>query len=711
MVNIQVPPEFITAASHACGAVLFLTLTILLLTAWRGRLQGGLLVGACIVSTFWCAAVATSALLDYPTFVGLLLLELARSALWFLFLLGLLGYSASGRGRSSASLGYIPVGVFGLCTIVGLVVLSQLAPQALPLAPEDKAKAIHFGYLVLAVMGLILVEQVYRNTRAEHRWAIKFLCFGLGAIFVFDLYLYSNALLFGRIDSILWSARGVISALAVPLVAVAAVRNPAWSVEIFVSRHVVFHTASLLGSGVYLILMAAAGYYIRYYGGTWGGVAQTVFLSGALMLLLVLMSSGQLRARLRVLLGKHFYSNKYDYREEWLKFTHTLSSREPGAELKTTVIRATAAIVESPGGIMWSRDRAGPFRVVASWQAAPPSESTISSSAPLIQFLERQGWVIAIDEYLLEPDRYPGLALPKSVESLRRPWLIVPLMQADELVGLIALQHSGTKVGLNWEDHDLLKTVGRQAASYVALVEANEALNDARQFEAFNRLSAYVVHDLKNLVAQLSLVVDNSKRHLHSPGFVEDAIGTVEHASNKMNRLLGQLRKGRTQSRAAERIVLNEVLADVVKSRRAQEPVPVLHCTQKKLAVFLERDRLESVIEHLVQNAQEATPATGEVSVTLTEEGLQAVIAVKDNGAGMDAKFVAERLFRPFDTTKGNAGMGVGVYESREFVVAAGGAFDVSSETGRGTTFYIRLPIDVSSGSERPSRDDVGALS
>jgi len=267
-------------------------------------------------------------------------------------------------------------------------------------------------------------------------------------------------------------------------------------------------------------------------------------------------------------------------------------------------------------------------------------------------------------------------------------------LHAERLVGFIVVTRSDTKPALNWEDADLLKAVGRQAASYLALLDATEALTEARQFEAFNRLSAYVVHDLKNLVAQLSLVVSNAERHLHAPGFIEDAIATVANACTKMNRLLGQLRKGRLEEGDVHSVVLADIVHDVLRTRAGERPIPQPGALTLGVRVRAERDRLTAVIGHLVQNAQEATPAEGRVEVSVAVEGRWGVIAIADTGSGMDETFVAERLFRPFDTTKGNAGMGVGVYESREFVESLGGELRVRSGIGTGTTFQVCLPMD-----------------
>jgi len=216
---------------------------------------------------------------------------------------------------------------------------------------------------------------------------------------------------------------------------------------------------------------------------------------------------------------------------------------------------------------------------------------------------------------------------------------------------------------------------------------------DARQFEAFNRLSAYVVHDLKNIVAQLSLIVINAKRHRENPVFVDDAFATVENTVGKMKRMLSQLRQGHMDSRDNSQIELNATLADVVKNHSNEHPVPEFISTENDMIIIANIDRFSVVIGHLIQNAQEATPDDGFVRLSACREGDHALLLIKDNGCGMDKLFLRERLFRPFDTTKGNAGMGIGVYESREFIHSLGGQLDVHSEVDEGTTFFIRLKL------------------
>jgi putative PEP-CTERM system histidine kinase len=246
---------------------------------------------------------------------------------------------------------------------------------------------------------------------------------------------------------------------------------------------------------------------------------------------------------------------------------------------------------------------------------------------------------------------------------------------------------------VNWEDCDLLKTVGREAASHLTQFEASQALSEARQFEMCSRLSTYVMHDLKNLIAQLSLVVTNAAKHRNNPQFMEDAISTVEHSVQKMNRLLAQLRSGGTADSGAEWFDLCELLSDVAQTMGNGRPVPSVDCQVTGIGVYCNRERCAAVIGHVVRNAQDATPDDGKVMVRLFKSEDMAVIEVQDTGCGMDEAFIRERLFKPFETTKGASGTGIGAYEAREFIRAMGGNVEVISRVAEGTTFRLRVPI------------------
>jgi putative PEP-CTERM system histidine kinase len=262
----------------------------------------------------------------------------------------------------------------------------------------------------------------------------------------------------------------------------------------------------------------------------------------------------------------------------------------------------------------------------------------------------------------------------------------------------------------NWEDSDLLKTAGRQAAVHLAQIGAMEALSQARQFESFNRFSAFVVHDVKNVVAQLSLMLKNAEKHKNNPAFQEDMLATVGHATQKMTRMLSQLRAGYQTAQGAALVNLAELLASVVADKRQYRPAPTFAHAGGDVWVLAERERLARVLGHLVQNAIEATTDTGVVVVSLETDDGRAMIEVRDSGKGMDDAFIRNQLFRPFASTK-SAGMGIGAYECREYVRELKGDIRVESRVDEGTTFTVSLPAHArktEGNSEMPWQGAIG---
>jgi putative PEP-CTERM system histidine kinase len=677
--------------SYTTAAVFFVVFAGLLLTRWHGRMQGAILVLAITLSTFWAASAAYVSGVEAATYtIAYYILEVLRNAAWFIFLFRLLAPLKKEKATTTATYRYAEPTVLIFTVVILVADLSPvLVAKFLPVTTGVDIRVV--GHLAFAIIGLALIEQLFRNTVRSERWAVKYLYLGIGTIFVYDFFMYADALLFRRLDADLWQARGFINALIVPLLAISVSRNPEWSLKVFVSQRAFFHTAALIGAGLYLLFMAGTGYYIREYGGTWGGAAQATFLSCAILLLIVILYSGQMRARVRIFISKHFFGYKYDYRDEWLALSNTLTSSE--LELRERAIRALANIVDSPGGILWTRTEAGHFSYTTHWSMGRPVQENIPEDSSLVRFLEERQWIIDLKDYEQSYEEYDGLEIPQWLRDIEHAWLVIPLIQNDVLIAFILIADSRAPRLINWEDRDLLKTVGLQVANYIDLIGTTEALTNARQFEAFNRLSSYVVHDLKNVSAQLSLVVSNAKRHKDNPEFIEDAFKTIENATIKMNRMLAQLRKGGKEESTKAIVNLTHALREAVSYCRTRSPKPVLVDPEEEILVFVDQDKLVNVVTHLIQNAQEATAADGYVKLQIKNIGEEAELVISDNGSGMSEKFMREELFRPFATTKGNAGMGIGVYESREFIWAQGGDLRVNSREGEGTTFVIRLPL------------------
>ncbi|MGB5833999.1 MAG: XrtA/PEP-CTERM system histidine kinase PrsK, partial [Thiohalocapsa sp.] len=431
-----------------------------------------------------------------------------------------------------------------------------------------------------------------------------------------------------------------------------------------------------------------------YYGGEWTTVFQPLFFFGAGLVLVVLLFSGQLRSRLKVLINKHFFSYRYDYREEWLRLISILSGKTLEAALPERIVFALSELVESPGGAIWVRMEDGICRFGHCWNISQTEVDVHWDPAQFCVALSRSGRIMKIEAEDGDDPPADGVPIPEWMINQRSLWLLVPLFHEDQLFGFVILSKPRAPQGLDWENLQLLQTAARQAASYLALDDAATALAQARQFEGFNRLSAFVVHDLKNLIAQLSLVSKNAERYKHNQAFVDDAFQTVSNSVAKMQRLLAQLRSASASGRE-ERVHLKSILEAVVAERRLAQVHPKLRLVcDLDFTVSADSDRLSAILGNVIQNAQDATQKDGQVDVRLSAHPLGALVEIDDDGRGMDEAFVRDRLFRPFDSTKGLSGMGIGAFECRAFVTSLGGRVEVESMLGKGTCFKIIIPAD-----------------
>lgn len=672
-------------AGYGVAGLGFFFLTALLVISWRGRRVGRRLIAAGAITTIWAFILAAEIWQGAMPLLGVYVAEIARDAAWLLVLTELAGAAASRVlivGTHVLWLGLLVIGI-------AAPVLPQLGVQI-----DTPSLLLSRAGLALALVGLVLLEQIYRNSGQAGRTALRYFVLGVGGMLAYDLFLYSQAELMRGISADAWNARGIVVVFAVPLIALAVRRNPEWSLDIFVSRQVVFYTATFVAVGVYLIVMALAGYVIRDLGGSWGRVGQILFFAGAAVVMVFLMASSALRRHAAVFISKHFYRNKYDYRIEWLRFIQTLSLTTD-EDIRRTSVRAVAQIFASPGGVLFLSDQqAREFVPVMAWPIRLESVSgiaPISANSELVRFVRQKQWIIDLQEYRRLPDAYQNIELPGWLLQNPTFRIISPLLELEQLFGFFMLYDPPPPFVLMYEDRDLLKTVGRHVATQLAQHDADRRLAESRQFEAYNRLTAFMMHDLKNSVAQLQLIVGNAERHKHNPDFIDDAIGTIDNTVERMTRLIEQLSHAATDA-PTQTIRLDDLVRNTVDRCSLRTPVPELQVGADPILVKADLPRLAAVVEHVIRNAQDATP-DGSVSITLHTAADDVVLTVADTGKGMDSEFVRERLFRPFDSTKGSKGMGIGAYQAREYVQMLGGHVEVQSNPGQGTVFSITLPL------------------
>ena len=615
-------------------------------------------------------------------------LELARSAGWIAFLVAIL-LPTWENGTAARLRMIVPAAVSLLCISIALIDIYGHGWIGVSFGNTTVDIGL-FGRLILALIGLLLVENLFANTAPHRRWSIKYLSFGVAALFAYDFFMYSEAALFQRLNEGLAEARGLINAVVVPLIAVSATRNPSWSLDLFVSRRFIFRSATLIGAGCYLLMMAGVGFYLRQFGGEWGAAVQATFVFAAVVVLVIISTSGTARSRLKVTINKHFFNYKYDYRDEWLGLISTISSQQSVGGLPDRVIEAMAAIVDSPEGALWQRREGDRFDLLATWNCRA-RDGILRTHPDFSSFVEQRQWVVDLADFRRRPENYGHLNLPDWIDEIPRSWLLIPLMHLDRLTGILVLGRPRAPQELNWEDYDLLKTAGRQAASYLEEHSAARSLTQSQQFDKFNRRFAFVIHDIKNLTSQLSLMLENAKKHKANPAFQEDMLETIHESVEKMKRLLVRLHGDDEADSIRDRIDLDSFLEAVVE----QSAVPAGRLTHdglgRKILVTADEERLSAVLAHLIDNAFEAAGPTGTVRIDLAEDDGDAVISVVDDGPGMDPEFVRKDLFLPFRSTKSD-GYGIGAFECREYIRDMGGMLEVESKLGAGTTVRITLP-------------------
>ncbi|MFT5003751.1 MAG: putative PEP-CTERM system histidine kinase, partial [Flavobacteriales bacterium] len=502
-------------------------------------------------------------------------------------------------------------------------------------------------FIVLNLWSLVLLEQLYRSADSQVRWAIWPMVIALASVAIFDFVLYAQATMVDGIDFDFWFSRGFISLIVVPLLLISTRRIRNGAVRVFVSRHVVFYSSMLMIAGIYLLVMAFAGYVINYIGGEWGSVVSIGFLMLSALVLVALFITESLRRKLKVFIAKNFFANKYEYRDEWLNLigkietTNAESYYQMATQIMMSKVNACAgAILKKVTGQRFSVQYSEKLLLDDTF-----NQQLVECSL----FCQRQGWIIDVEEYRKTPTVYPGLSLDLSLFDTKSIRIIVPIFIGKAFYGMFILAGKNQVKQLNWEDRDLLFAISKQLGNFVSLHEANDKLAESKQFDAFNRMSAFLVHDLKNVQAQLALITSNAEKHRDNPEFIADVFETVESATERLSKVLSQLRNKQAAQSKSELVDISAIINSVIEQRNIELPKvtfdKINHCE-----MAIDNETFHSVLNHLIQNAQEATNKDGWVTVELTQRENHIGIKISDNGCGMSADFINNRLFKPFDT-------------------------------------------------------------
>jgi putative PEP-CTERM system histidine kinase len=260
-------------------------------------------------------------------------------------------------------------------------------------------------------------------------------------------------------------------------------------------------------------------------------------------------------------------------------------------------------------------------------------------------------------------------------------------------VGALVLADRVNGAGYTVEELHLLQCIADQVTSVLLNLRLANEVARSRELEAFRTMSAFFVHDLKNAASSLNLMLKNLPVHFDDPAFREDALRGIGNTARRIDEMIGRLTalRQRPHFKPVE-TDLNQLVSEVLERLDEMPHMELTKELQTLPGMLADREQIQSVVTNLVFNARDAVSPGGRIRVRTEHVGGSVVLTVTDNGCGMSAAFLKDSLFRPFQSTK-KKGLGIGMFQSRMIVEAHGGTIGVESETGKGSTFRVSLPV------------------
>jgi putative PEP-CTERM system histidine kinase len=546
-------------------------------------------------------------------------------------------------------------------------------------------------YQLLATVAILAALEVgIRNARAVSRWRIKYLVVGVVGLLLARFYFASQTLLFQVILASYLSTQAATILPAAAVIGASLLRARLRESDIAPSRQVLYRSVAAGVLGLYLVVVGALGWLLNRLGISeqlfWGSFVVFVTAIGLAVVLL----SEDVRWRVKRFLGRHFYPAKYDYREQWLRFTGRLTSRIALRDIAPELLETLVSSVGAVHGVIFIVDeREGYLDVAASMGSVRPVLRVPLDPTISAWLLKQRGATLL--PATAETHDTPPAALVATL-GLPEAILAAPLTWRDSLEGLLVLGPERTGAPYGPEDLELVSTVADQAAGTLVSARLSERLAQAREFEAFHRVTSFVLHDLKNAISALSLLAQNAERNFDDPEFQRDALKTLGRTVDRMKALMARLSSSQAgQSLDRRGLNLSALVAEGLGDVKAPPGVTVVRDLQPVPTILGDADALRRVLANLVTNAFDAVGQSGVVSVGTHEADGHAVLTVSDTGCGIPEEFMRESLFTAFRTTK-RGGWGIGLFQVKALVEAHGGAIDVESKVGKGTTFTVRIP-------------------
>ncbi|QUL38859.1 XrtA/PEP-CTERM system histidine kinase PrsK [Erythrobacter sp. JK5] len=652
----------------------------------RARPDRLAVLAACGLTALWCSLVASIG----GDEAAVALAETSRNVVLVVVIFCL--FSADGRDESLKPTRPVVVTLVLVELMHPILLIFDGRFSGFPEIAQLSFEVSAVLHMLVAIGALVLLHNLYAGAAPSSRRILRWSGIGLAGIFAYDLNLYTIAYLSGEEPEALLAARGLVTGAMIGLLAFGSNEAGA-GMQFRPSRAVTFQTLSLLVIGSYLLVMLLVTRSLEALGEDIARASQMIFLVGAILAAIAFLPSGRVRGWFKVTATKHLFQHRYDYREEWLRFTRTIGlGTSASPSFHERAVKAVADITDSPAGLLLVPNEEAQLELSARWNWPMIEVPGIAAEYALSGLLEQHSFIVDLDEVRAGTDHHGEVAnVPAWLVEAEDAWALVPLIHFDRLVGTIILARPRIERRLDWEDFDLLRVVGQQLASYLAEQSGQQALMDASRFDEFNRRMAFVMHDIKNLASQLSLLSANAQKHADNPDFRADMLVTLRKSSEKLTALLERLgRYGPGHAQQVREVELSALAASICDRFKRLHPVTLAR--NDPVLVVANPEALEQALIHLVQNAIDASEADVPVCLHIAQDGLTGEIEIIDSGRGMSPEFVRSGLFKPFVSSK-EGGFGIGAFEAREMIKAMGGRLQVESREGVGTRFSVTLPV------------------
>ncbi|MBI5644292.1 MAG: PEP-CTERM system histidine kinase PrsK [Deltaproteobacteria bacterium] len=557
-----------------------------------------------------------------------------------------------------------------------------------PLFTIGRGGEYFYIYMVLTMAaGLVNLENTIRSAKGLKRWKIKFVVIGVSSILAFFIYLSSQALLFKSLNAQVIPVTAIVIFISVSMMSLFVIRHRLLDVDIFVSRYVVYNSTAVLIIGVYFMAVGAVTYGIRYFRVPFNYFFTSLFLFTSFLALFLFFFVGSLKRKIEQFISRHFYSHKYEFKNKWMESIEKIGSKMDIEEIIRLLTEMISASMGARKIHIWTYDARTGFYICHGEHDS--RHRRISPSHPLIRNIRAK-----MTPFLLDgTEQLPEISESGNGTPIK---LCASLAVQDEIIGLLLVGEDISGEPYGQDDIDLLKAVCSQAAVQIKAVRLTEELMASREAEVMNRMSSFILHDLKNFTNSLSLVSHNARYNMNNPEFQKDAIRAIDSTVSRMKCLIEKLSDGpKVMELKKKETDIGSVIQNALEKIR---PLLTAKCVGLASevgalpAIDIDPDVMETVFINLLTNACEAVGLNGRIRIeALVHEGFISV-SVSDNGGGISQDFIEKFLFRPFKTTK-KRGFGIGLYQCKAIMEAHGGTIGAESIEGQGCTFTLKFPL------------------